>query len=222
MKRLLVTLLASFAFLTQLASAQTADTPQPAAPAQATATAQTPAATAESHPAPAPSGTANRLFFPEGWIYGYVQFDIAPPHNEPDPNLCAANAGQYGGVNSQCTAFARYLLGGNVVIHPFGRTFLRFLKFEATPTFAMGKNIPQTLYTWSMQPIGMERSWAAAIDLPKRFDIRVTQHYLWWRGSANLGPAYLGPNGPWGRSTTIGVRKSFGTYRDYYGPQPIK
>ena len=205
--------------LTCSAFAQTTDPSQSTAPApvpQASASAQTPAQPEKT------SGTQDRLFFPEGWIFGYVQFDIAPPHNEPDPNLCAANAGDFGGANSQCTAFARYLLGGNVVIHPFGRTFLRYLKFEATPTFAMGKNVPQYLYTWSFQAIGMERSWAAAIDLPNRFDIRVTQHFLWWRGDANLGPAYLGPNGPWGRYTTIGVRKVFGTYRDYYGAQPWK
>jgi len=202
--------------VSQAAYAQTAESPKDASAAQTTPPIQTPAQPEKS------PGKQDRLFFPEGWIFGYVQFDIAPPHNEPDPNLCAANAGDYGGANSQCTAFARYLLGGNVVIHPFGRTFLRFLKFEATPTFAMGKNVPQYLYTWSFQAIGMERSWAAAIDLPKRFDIRVTQHFLWWRGDANLGPAYLGPNGPWGRYTTIGVRKVFGTYRDYYGVQPWK
>lgn len=187
-------------------SAQSAEAKPQAAPA---ATTHEPAASTE-----------DRLFFPKGWIYGYVQFDIAPPHNEPDPNLCAANAGDYGGANSKCTDFARYLLGGNVVIHPMGRTFLKHLKFEAAPTMAFGKNVPQYLYTWSWQPIGMERSWAAAYDLPRRFDIRVTQHFLFWRGDANLGPAYLGPNGPWGRYTTIGVRKVFGTYRDWYGTQP--
>ena len=42
--------------------------------------------------------SSGRLFFPKNFIWGYTQFDIAPPHNEPDPNLCAANAGQYGGA----------------------------------------------------------------------------------------------------------------------------
>ena len=204
------------------AFAQAADQPQTSQSAKPPVAAEATQTTTALPSKPVSESAENRLFFPKGWIYGYAQFDIAPPHNEPDPGLCAANAGQYGGVNSKCTAFARYLLGGNVVIHPFGRTFLRLLKFEATPTFAMGKNVPQYLYTWSFQAIGMERSWAAAIDLPKQFDLRVTQHYLWWRGSANLGPAYIGDNGPWGRYTTIGVRKVFGTYRDYYGSHPMK
>lgn len=163
----------------------------------------------------------DRWFFPTGWIYGYGQFDLAPPHNEPDPNLCAANSGQYGGVNSQCTAFARYLLGGHFVIHPFGRSFLQHLKFEYTPTMAFGKSVPQYLYTWSWQWIGMEQSWSAAVDLPKGFDFRMTQHFLFVQGDASKGPAYLGPNGPWGRYTTIGVRKTFGTYRDWYGAHPF-
>jgi hypothetical protein len=179
-------------------------------------------------PAPPPSSSSsnrdNRLFFPTGWIYGYGQFDIAPPHNEPDPGLCAPNAGQpsYGGVNAPCTKFARYLLSGNFVVHPFGRTILHVIKFEWNPTMAFGKNLPQTLYTWDWNWIGMENSWVAAIDLPKRFDIRMTQHFLWTPQYTNLGPAYIGGNGPWGRYLTFGVRKSFGTYRDYEGPQPLK
>ena len=39
------------------------------------------------------SATQERLFFPKDWYWGWAQFDIAPPHNEIDPNLCAANAG---------------------------------------------------------------------------------------------------------------------------------
>lgn len=179
------------------------------------------AQTAGTYQSPLPAAKISdedRMFLPKGWIFGYVQLDIAPPHNEPDPNLCAADAGKFGGKNSLCNAFARYLIGGNVIIHPFGRTLLRRLRFEATPTFAFGKNVPQYLYTWSWQPIGWERSWSAAVELPYRFDVRVTQHFLMQRlGSRDqyLGPAYLGPNGPWGRYTTIGVRKTFGTYREF-------
>jgi hypothetical protein len=162
------------------------------------------------------------MFFPKGWIYGYGQFDFAPPHNEPDPNLCAANSGAFGGKNSQCTAFSRYQLIGHAVFHPFGRTLLRTLKFEWDPNLNFGKNVPQTLYTWSWQWIGMEHSWVVGADLPKGFDFRITQHFLFVQGDASKGPAYLGPNGPWGRYTTIGVRKVFGTYRDFYGAQPFK
>ena len=84
-----------------------------------------------------------RWWFPKGnWIYGYAEFDLAPPHNEPDPNFCAANAGHYGGANSQCNLFARYLLGGEVSVRPFGKTALRRIKIFWNPTFVFGKNVP--------------------------------------------------------------------------------
>ena len=44
-----------------------------------------------------------RLFLPKNWIWAWTQFDIAPPHNEPDPNLCGANAGDFGGKNRRAT-----------------------------------------------------------------------------------------------------------------------
>src|ERR1700688_3013702 len=34
--------------------------------------------------------TTDRTFFPKDTFWGYAQFDIAPPHNEIDPNLCNA------------------------------------------------------------------------------------------------------------------------------------
>lgn len=55
-----------------------------------------------------------RLFSPRDMVWGYGQFDVAPPHNEPDPNLCAANAGTYGGKDAPCNAFGRYLLSAYV------------------------------------------------------------------------------------------------------------
>src|SRR4051794_3450743 len=55
---------------------------------------------------------SDRLFFPSDTFWGYAQFDIAPPHNEIDPNLCAANSRIYGGSNAPCNAFARYMLSG--------------------------------------------------------------------------------------------------------------
>jgi hypothetical protein len=157
------------------------------------------------------------MFFPKDWYWGWAQFDITPPHNETDPNLCAANAGQYGGVNSQCSAFGRYMISGTVELRPFGRTFLRRVHVFYDPVFLFGKNIPQTLYTWSWSGIGMEYDWGAGIDLPKRFEFRVTTHPQMQRFGARdqpLGPAYLGPNGPYGRYNAFGVRKYFGTRRE--------
>lgn len=156
--------------------------------------------------------TGNRRFFPRhDWIYAFAEFDVAPPHNEPDPNLCSAKSGNFGGTTSTCTAFARYVMMGQVELRPFGNGYWRRLKFFAAPTFLFGKTVPQFLYTWSMAPIGWERQWGASIYLGRRTEMRITQHFQFQEiGSYSSGPAYLGPNGPWGRSTMIGVRRYFG------------
>jgi hypothetical protein len=170
------------------------------------------AAVAQENPSAA-AGGGGKLFFPRNFIWGYGQFDVAPPHNEPDPNICAADAGQFGGKNAPCNAFGRYLLSGYVEVRPFARTQLKRLYFFGAPTFVFGKNIPQTLYTWSPAAIGWERSWGVGVDIARGFEFRVTQHFLFQRfGSRDryLGPADLGSNGPWGRYAVIGVRKYFG------------
>jgi len=158
----------------------------------------------------------DRMFFPSDTLWGYAQFDVAPPHNEIDPNVCASNAGNFGGANAPCNAFARYMLSGLLEVRPFGRgQFRRFMLF-GEPRFLFGKNVPQNLYTGSFDAIGVERSWGAAIYLGKGFEARVTQHFLFDRLGARdryLGTADLGPNGPWGRYNTIGVRKYFGSRR---------
>src|SRR5271157_5882056 len=67
----------------------------------------------QAAPSRQPASSADRMFFPKDWYWGWAQFDIAPPHNEVDPNMCAANAGQLpnsGGKNAQCNAFARYMI----------------------------------------------------------------------------------------------------------------
>ncbi len=164
------------------------------------------------------SDTSDRMFFPRDMLWGWAQFDLAPPHNEVDPNLCTGNAGaaQYGGANAPCSMFARYMLSGVLEVRPFGGTILRRFMVYGAPTFLFGKNLPQTLYTWSPDAIGVEHSWGAGIYLNKGFEFRVTQHFLFDRLGArggNLGPAFIGNNGPWGRYMTVGVRKTFGTRR---------
>jgi len=159
---------------------------------------------------------SERMFLPSDTFWGYAQFDIAPPHNEIDPNLCRADAGKFGGVNAPCNAFARYMLSGLVEARPFGRgPFRRFMLYWE-PRFLFGKNVPQNLYTWSFDAIGLEHSWGGAVYLGRGFEMRVTQHFLFERFGTRdryLGAADLGPNGPWGRFNTIGVRKYFGTRR---------
>ena len=160
--------------------------------------------------------SSERTVFPKDTFWGYGQFDLAPPHNEIDPNLCRADAGSFGGVSAPCTAFARYMLSGYVEMRPFGRGQFRRLFFFGEPRFLFGKNLPQTLYTWSFDAIGAESSWGGGLFLGKGFEMRITQHFLFSRfGSRDqqLGAADLGPNGPWGRYNVVGVRKYFGTRR---------
>jgi hypothetical protein len=157
-----------------------------------------------------------RMFFPHDTLWGYAQFDVAPSHNEIDPNICRADAGSFGGVNAPCNAFARYMLSGQLEARPFGRGLLRRFMLYAEPRFLFGRNVPQHLYTWSLDGIGVEHSWGAGIYLGQGFEMRVTQHFLFNRFGTRdkyLGAADLGPNGPWGRYNVIGVRKYFGTRR---------
>jgi hypothetical protein len=145
------------------------------------------------------AGAGERIFFPRDMFWGWAQVDLAPPHNEIDPNLCAGNAYQYGGASAPCNMFARYMLSGILEVRPFGRGPLRRFMVFGAPTFLFGKNVPKTLYTWSPDAIGIEHSWGAGIYLNKGFEFRVTQHFLFDRLGArdrNLGVADLGNNGP--------------------------
>jgi len=140
-----------------------------------------------------------RMFFPRDMFWGWAELNLAPPHNEVDPNLCAGNAGAYGGANAPCSMFARYVLSGVLEVRPFGRGPLRRFMLFGAPTFLFGKNVPKTLYTWSPDAIGIEHSLGAGIYLDKGFEFRITQHYLFDRLGArdtNLGLADLGNNGP--------------------------
>jgi len=211
MKRLLLVLV----FLASQTSLLAQDS-KPAAEANVATDSQT-AANSQTAASPKPPANSERMFFPKDWYWGWAQFDLAPPHNEVDPNLCAANAGQYGGKNAQCSAFARYMIGGTIELRPFGQTWLRGVMVFFDPTFLFGKTVPQYLYTWSWSGIGMEYAWGVGYDLPKRFEVRFTGHPVIQRFGARdqpLGPAWLGSNGPWGQYNSIGVRKYFGIRRE--------
>ena len=160
--------------------------------------------------------SSDRMFFPRDMLWGWAQFDLAPPHNEIDPNLCSANAGTFGGAKAPCNLFGRYMLSGTLEVRPFGQGPLRRFMLFGAPSFLFGKNVPQKLYTWSFDAIGVEHSWGASIFLGRGYELRVTQHFLFNRfgaRSTNLGIADLGNNGPWGRYNTVGVRKTWGTKR---------
>ena len=156
---------------------------------------------------------ATASWFPRNWVRGYTDFSFAPPHNEPDLGRCAPVSAAVG-ANSTCNAYARYLLGGYLEVQPFGKTFARHVFAFFTPTFSFGNNVPQFKYTASMAGIAFERSVGVGIELPKNFEVRVTQHQVDWLGrySHNVGLADLGTSGPYGLYTTIGARWYFGGY----------
>jgi hypothetical protein len=176
------------------------------------------AAAAVPAPALAPWGVPEgRTFFPHDWLRGYVDYEVAPSHNEPDLGRCSPSGTVIvaaGGVNSNCNAYARYLLGGYLEVQPFGKTFARHVFVFWTPMFSFGNNVPQFKYTASMAGIAYERALGVGLELPKNFEIRVTQHQVDWLGKykGNVGLADLGTAGPYGLYATVGARWYFGGY----------
>ncbi len=174
----------------------------------------------EAAPSPRPPAWGvpeRRMFFPHHWVRGYVEYDFAAPHNEPDLGRCSPSHAVIvaaGGANSDCNAYARYLLGGYVELQPFGKTLARHLFLFFTPTFSFGSNVPQFKYTASMSGIAFERAVGFGFELPKNFEIRVMQHQVDWLGkyNHNVGLADLGTSGPYGLYSTIGARWYFGGY----------
>ncbi|HXP81659.1 MAG TPA: hypothetical protein VN976_17255, partial [Verrucomicrobiae bacterium] len=176
----------------------------PALAQDATVAVSMPAAAA-ADPAPKPPSWGvpeGRMFFPHNWLRGYVNFDVAPSHNEPDLGRCSQSHAvivMAGGASSDCNAYARYLLGGYMEVQPFGKTFARHVFVFFTPTFSFGNNVPQFKYTASMAGIAFERAVGIGIELPKNFEFRVTQHQVDWLGKYknNVGLADLGTSGPY-------------------------
>jgi hypothetical protein len=151
------------------------------------------------------------LFFGKDFIRGYTDFEIAPPHNEPDLGRC--NQPQ-----PTCSAFARYIIGGYLEFQPFARTPLRHFYVFYEPRFFFGDNIPRVKYTWSMAPLAYEKTLGLAIALPKHFELRFTNHGVtsFPPFNVSLGPYDSGPNKePLGIYNTVGVRWYFGGYEHY-------
>lgn len=187
----------------------------------ASPTASSPAAAAASPVPPSWGVREGRTFFPHNWIRGYVDYEVAGPHNEPDLDRCTQSHAiilSAGGANSPCNAYARYLLGGYLEIQPFGRTFARHFFLFWTPMFSFGNNVPQFKYTASMDGIAYDRAIGVGLELPKNFELRVTQHQVDWlgkyKGDVSGGHAGLdlGTPGPYGLYATVGARWYFGNY----------
>ena len=148
------------------------------------------------------------LLFGKGFIRGYADFELAPPHNEPDLGRC--NQPQ-----PTCSAFARYMASGYIEFQPFARTPLRHAYVFFAPRFFFGDNIPQISYTYSMSPLAWERLLGLAIALPKHFELRITNHNVqsFSPFDKSLGAFDSGPNKePLGIYNTVGIRWYFGGY----------
>lgn len=148
------------------------------------------------------------LLFGKNFLRGYGDFELAPPHNEPDLGRC--NQPQ-----PTCSAFARYIVAGYLEFQPFARTPLRHAYFFFEPRFFFGKTIPQVDYTYSMQPLAWERTLGLAIAFPKHFELRITNHGVtsFSPFDKSLGTFDSGPNKePLGIYNTVGVRWYFGGY----------
>ena len=155
------------------------------------------------------------VLFPHNWIRGYTDFAVAPSHNEPDLGRCMfPQPTSAGGTASPCTAYARYLFSGYMEIQPLGQTFGRHLFLFFEPRFSFGRNIPQLSYEESMEPIAYDRAMGAAYQLPRNFELRLTQHQVDYLGRYRrlLGPADLRTTGPYGLYTPVSVRWTFGGY----------
>jgi hypothetical protein len=179
------------------------------------AVAQTIANESTSSASPLVRTPESPTFFPHNWIRGYTDFALAPSHNEPDLGRCMyPQPATAGGTASQCTAYARYLFSGYIEIQPLARTPARHFFFFFEPRFSFGRNVPQLSYEESMEPIAFDRSLGAGFQLPRNFELRLTQHQVDYLGrySRLLGPADLRTNGPYGLYTTVSVRWTFGGY----------
>jgi hypothetical protein len=164
-------------------------------------------------PTPASSPSQDRFLLPHNFVRGYVDFQLAPPHNELDLGLCDFNRAPNPGAGP-CAAFARYVWSGYMELQPFGRTPLKRLFLIWEPKLFNGNNVPQQSYTASSAPILMEHSVGAGIALPGQFELRMLHHWadVLGRYAATPSAATFHSDGPYGLNTTVGVRWYFGGY----------
>ncbi len=154
-----------------------------------------------------PAAPERRWLFPKDAVRGYIDFAIAPPHNEPDLGRCEP-------FIDPCRAFARYVLSGYVEFQPFARGPLKHFYSFFEPRAWFGSTLPQRDYTWGGNPIAIERILGMGIELPKNFEFRLTNHAVTSFGqySNKLSITDGGPDKPLGRYSTVGVRWYFGGY----------
>ncbi len=160
------------------------------------------------------TGEEDRLLLPHNFVRGFVDFEVAPPHNEVDLGVCAPHAGPLATGALNCAAYARYVWSGYVELQPFGRTLLKHVFVFATPKFFFGDNVPQLQYTASHSGILWEETMGAGVTLPYQLEFRLTHHrtHLMGRYGGTANALIFRPDGPYGLYTTVGVRWYFGGY----------
>ena len=155
---------------------------------------------------------APRLLLPHQWVRGYFDFELAPPHHEIDLGVCAV-------PGSACSAYARYQWSAYIEVHPFGRGPLEHAFVFVNPIAYGGDTLPQVRYSASPAPILWERTSGVGLELPKGFQLRLTQHQNYMLGRfAEPGAMPMNPNGPYGLNMKIGVRWNFGGWDNSSGP----
>jgi hypothetical protein len=158
------------------------------------------------------AATGGRFFFPRNSVRGFVDFQVAPPHNEIDLGLCVPAVSDPNPSNATCSAYARYAWNGYLELQPFGRGPLRRLFVFLEPKVYGGDNLPQERYTAAASLILWERSVGVGIELPSGFELRLTQHQakLLSRYTRPGGATTLRTDGPYGQNATVGLRWYFG------------
>lgn len=162
----------------------------------------------------AQSASGERLFLPRNFLRGYLDFQVAPPHNEVDLGLCTPGGETAPGADRPCSGFARFVWSGYFEFQPIGRGLLSRGFLFVEPKLFGGDNIPQQSYTSSGALILFERSIGVGMELPRQFELRMTQHQtrLMGRYGQLPSPVTGRRDGPYGLYATVGVRWYFGGY----------
>lgn len=155
----------------------------------------------------------DRQFFPRNSIRGFVDFQVAPPHNEVDLGLCVLTKNDPLAQRAACSGYARYVWSGYLEMQPIGRGPLRHAFLFIEPKIFGGSNVPQERYSASASLILWEPTVGLGMELPKSFEFRLTHHQVNLLGRYRNNAASvstLRTDGPYGINTTVGLRWYFG------------
>jgi len=157
----------------------------------------------------APDVSGNRI----ADLRGFIDFAVAPPHDEVDLGLCAL-AADAPLTSTTCAAYARYVWGGYLELRPKGPKPLHRISFFIEPKLYGGSNVPQQHYTADASSILCEIGEGVGVKLSGHFELRFTHHDVipLARYSSPQSAATLLSDGPYGNNATLGVRWYFGAW----------